>query len=70
MRQLIEKWVEDYISTSDTKISDKSLWHTAFMDRITGDITPIKYFYSFKSYQKYLMMRFVPKIYNFFFYRK
>lgn len=69
MKDLIEKWVGEYISSSDIRIADEALWHTAFIDRITGDTTSLKYFRSLKSYSKYLLMRFVPKIYNFFFYK-
>ena len=70
MKELIEKWVADYVTSSDMRISDDALWHTAFIDRITVDSTSFKYFRNLNSFLKYLLMRYAPKIYNFFFYRK
>lgn len=69
MRSLIAQWVKSYIADSDKKVSENAIWRTAWMDRITGDTTAKKYFYSTKSYGKYLIMRFAPKLWNILFYR-
>ena len=69
MRSLLEKWTNDFIRANKTmKIADSALWHTAWMDRITGDSTPCKYFCSISSYTKYLVMRYTPVLWNMLFY--
>jgi len=70
MLNLMEQWVNDFITkNSSKKIEDGALWHTAWMDRITKDSTPRKYFSCTESYLRYLIMRYAPKLWNLFFYR-
>lgn len=70
MRQLLEGWINDYIAANaKMKIADIALWHTAWMDRITKDSTSRKYFNCTKSYLKYTMMRYAPKLWNLIYYK-